>query len=419
MREDLLHFIWRYRLYDATDMRTTSGEPIHVVQAGSYNTHAGADFSSARIRIGDALMAGNVEIHVHAADWYTHHHDRDAAYNNTILHVVYEGDDKPTLLQNGRHVPILCLHDHISTELLHRYELLKANTDKIACEKMIGSLPAGFSLPSYYDRLVVERLQAKTAIVESMLTASVNDWDQVAFQMVAMYFGASVNKEPFALLARSLPLQVIHKHRDDPRQVEALLFGQAGLLDADCDDEYPKELRREYNYLRKLHALTPIEAHSWRFFRTRPANFPTIKIAQLAALLIGQVHFFNAIANCRSLPALKGLFDVPINPYWHTHYQFDKPAKKVNTSPGHMLTDVVLINAVVPLLFAYGRYKGEEDICDRALELLGGMPAENNTIIRQWAALGINAKAAEIFVRDFLSQRYTREYRNLQREHRA
>ena len=394
MKEDLLHYIWRYRLYDNSDLRTTNGEGIEVIQQGIYNTDSGADFSNARIRIGDVLLAGNIELHIDQSDWFAHHHDKDKAYNNVILHVVYDDNGKPAKSQSGETIPVLCLKDRISRELLHKYDLLKASKGKIPCEHLIGRLPTDFSFPSFYDRLVIERLQSKVTVVEGMLTQSTNDWDQVAFQMIAMYFGGSVNKQPFGLLASSLPLSVIHKHRTEPVQIEALLFGQAGLLEADFDDEYPCMLKREYNYLRKLHALSPIAGHSWKFFRVRPVSFPTIKIAQLAAWLSKQEHPFRAILDSKSLADLRKLFDVDVNSYWKEHFQFDKPSKNKSTSLGNMLTDVLLINAVVPLLFSYGRYKDDESICQRALDLLTEIPAENNAIIRMWDSFGLKAKTA-------------------------
>jgi hypothetical protein len=394
MKEDLLHFIWRYRLYDGSNLKTTDGESVEVIQTGTFNTDAGADFSNARIRIGEVLLAGNVELHIDQGDWSAHHHDEDKAYNNVILHVVYEDSGKPARSQSGQVIPALCLKERISPELLHRYDLLKTNKDKIPCESLIGKLPHDFSFPSFYDRLVIERLQSKVTITEGMLKESTNDWNQVAFQLIAMYFGGSVNKQPFGQLASSLPLSVIHKHRSEPAQIEAWVFGQSGLLDADHDDEYPRMLKREYTYQRKLHELTPIEGHSWKFFRVRPVSFPTIKIAQLAAWVIKEEHPFRAILDCQSLKDLRRLFDVKVNPYWETHFQFDKPVKKTNASLGNMLTDVLLINAVVPLLFSYGRYKDDENICQRALDLLSEISAEDNTIIRMWDSLGIKSQTA-------------------------
>ena len=394
MKEDLLHFVWKYRLYDGTMLKTTNGESIEVIRPGIYNTNAGADFSNARIRIGDVQLAGNVELHIHAKDWYTHHHDEDKAYNNVILHVVYEDDGTAPLTESGQTIPVISLKEQISPELLHRYDMLKSSKEIIPCAAMIDRLPKDFFFASFYDRLVIERLQGKVSIVEALLESSTNDWDQVAFQMVAMYFGGSVNKEPFAQLSSSLPLQIIHKHRAESLQLEALLFGQSGLIATDHDDDYPQTLKREYAYLKKLHSLKPNEGHAWKFFRVRPVSFPTIKIAQLAAWLSKEPHPFNAILSCSSLSEMRDLFDVDVNPYWETHFQFDKPVAKTNVRLGNMLTDVVLINAVVPLLFSYGRYKDDEAICERALELLTEMEAEDNSIIRMWDSLGIRAKTA-------------------------
>lgn len=394
MKEDLLHYIWRYSLYDTASLHTTAGEPVQIIKPGLYNTDAGADFANARIRIGEALLAGNVEIHVHQRDWYAHRHDQDAAYNNIILHVVYDTDTAPTILQNGQHAAVLSLKGHISPTLLQRYELLKGGLDRIPCAGLIRSRPASASLTSFYDRLVTERLQSKVAVIEAMLQQSRNDWDQVAWQMIATYYGGTVNKQPFQRLAASLPLHIIHKHRADPRQVEALLFGQAGMLEAEHDDAYPRSLRREYTYLKKLHSLQPLQLHEWKFFRVRPASFPTVKIAQLAALLVREVHLFSGLMSCTDMKSLHRFFEVEVHSYWHTHYQFDKPSGKGTSGIGHMLTDVVVINAVIPLLFAYGRYKDDEVLCQRALDMLAELTPEDNAIIRMWDGLGIAAQTA-------------------------
>ncbi len=394
MKEDLLHFVWKYRLFEQSNLKTVDGDIIEVINTGLYNSNAGADFSNARIRVGEVLMVGNVELHVNQSEWYQHHHDEDKAYNNVILHVVYDDSGKPARTQSGEVIPVLCLRDYISKILLNRYDLLKASKDKIPCRSILAKLPADFPMRSFFDRLVIERLQSKVAIVENMLKDSTNDWDQVAFRMIAMYFGGSVNKEPFGQLAGSLPLSVIHKHRAEPDQIEALLFGQAGLLDADFDDEYPRMLKREYSYLRKLHSLRPMESQSWKFFRVRPVSFPTIKIAQLAAWLTMQAHPFNTVLTCRSISDLRKLFGINVNPYWETHFQFDKPVSQTKISLGNMLTDVLLINAVVPLLFSYGQYKSDESICQRSLDMLSEISAEDNTIIRMWDSLGIGAETA-------------------------
>ena len=394
MKEDLLHYIWKYRLYKTIPLTTSTGETIEVVSAGIHNTDAGPDFSNARIRIGNVLMVGNVELHTAQDDWFNHRHHLDAAYNTVILHVVYESSNKPTVSATGQPIPVLALSDKIDTQLLHRYDLLKTANSTIPCEALLAHLPATFSMSYVQEQLLIERLQAKVAVVEAMLDASANDWNQVAFQMLAMYYGSSVNKEPFALLAKSIPLSVIHKHSADPLQLEALLYGQAGMLQAEGEDDYYQALRREYLYLKRLHNLSPIEAHSWKFFRTRPVNFPTIKIAQLAALLHRQPHLFGMLLENQSVAALRQLFEVEINPYWQTHYQFDKTVEKTNASLGTMLTDVVLINTIAPLLFSYGRYKDEEEICQRVLDLLDALPSENNTIIRKWYSLNIKAKTA-------------------------
>lgn len=394
MKEEILHFVWQYRLFDHQDLSTSEGQTIDILHTGRYNTDAGPDFIDARIRIGGMLFAGNLEIHVNAADWEHHMHHRDAAYNNVILHVVYEGNAVEAKLQNGQKAPVLKLMGRIEASLLEKYEMMRNSMDIIPCANRLKFLPESFSLSSWLDRLLIERLQAKTLMVEAILKQTTNDWDQVAFQLLATYYGSAINKEPFSRLAQSIPLKILQKHLSNPTQIEAFLFGQAGMLETDFLDEYPKSLQREYRYLRKLYALKPIESHNWKFFRIRPANFPTIKIAQLGSLLINVPNLFDQLLQKPNPSAIKELFEQAVNPYWQTHYQFDKPSTRTNTLPGQISANVLIINAVVPLLFSYGRYIDDDASCEQAIQLLNHIPAEDNAILRIWKDLGIKAKTA-------------------------
>lgn len=393
MNEKLLHFIWQFRLFNATGLTTTTGETVELVKTGTLNRDAGPDFTNAKIRIGKTLWAGNVEIHINANDWYTHKHQQDEAYNNVILHVVYEAGIRTANNAKGEPIPTVELKGRINNNTLTRYDELSKKRAWIPCAGYIKD--AGeFTIKNFEERLLIERLESKVEYINELLVASGNDWENVMFQLLARYFGASVNKEPFFQLAKLLPVKVWAKHQDDILQLEALLFGQAGFLEDRCDDEYPNQLRKEYLYLKRLHGLQPLQKHQFKFLRLRPSNFPTLRLAQLAALLGKNTKLFSQVLAARNTKAIHAMLYVEVSPYWQSHYQFDKSSKKVNHHLGADMKNIVLINAVAPVLFAYGKYKDTEEPCDRALELLQQCSAESNSIINGWGKLGVKATNA-------------------------
>ncbi len=393
MNEKLLHFIWKFRLFNVNTLLTTEGEKIDIVHAGTYNTNAGADFQNAKIRIGKTLWAGNIEIHINSADWFAHKHDKDAAYNNVILHVVYESKEKIASRNSGEIIPTLELKTRINSSTLSRYEELAKRKSWIPCEKFFKSVDA-FTVNNFLERLLIERLESKVEQINTLLEESENDWENVMFQMIARYFGASINKEPFLQLAKSLPVKVWAKHQSDSLQIESLIFGQAGFLEEKFDDEYPNQLRKEYNYLKRLHNLKPLQKHVWKFLRLRPSNFPTVRLAQLSALMSKEVKLFSKVLEAKNVKAIRNFFDTDVSAYWKAHYVFDKSSKKVNSHLGSSMKNILLINAVAPVLFAYGKYKDNEDYCDRAIQLLEKCEAESNSIISGWKRLGIIADNA-------------------------
>ncbi|MCX6200154.1 MAG: DUF2851 family protein [Bacteroidetes bacterium] len=393
MNEKLLHFIWKFRLFDTKDLFTTNGETIDLVQTGVHNIHAGPDFQNAKIRIGKTLWAGNVEIHINSGDWFLHKHERDAAYNNVILHVVYEAKDRMALRSNGEEIPTLELKNRIHPSVLYRYEELEKRKSWIPCAKFLHEADE-FSVSNFLERLLIERLEAKVEQIKELLNESRNDWEQVMFQMIAGYLGAGINKEPFQLLAKNLRVNVWAKHIHEPLQIEAMVFGTAGMLDEDFDDEYPKQLRKEFLYLKRLHQLQPLEKKVWKFLRLRPSNFPTVRLAQLSALMCFDSKMFSRILEAKNVKAIHRLFDVDVSEYWQNHYRFDKPTKKVNSHLGTSMKNTLLINAVAPVLFAYGKYKDKEEYCDRAFALLQNCEAESNSIITGWKKLNQTPSSA-------------------------
>ena len=401
MNEKLLHFIWKFRLFNQTLLTDSEGEPVEIIHHGMHNTHAGADFQQARIRIANTLWAGNIEIHVQGNEWFAHKHNADPAYNNVILHVVYEQKGPLAVRQNGQTIPTIELKNRISPALLSRYEELAKRKDWIPCARFFKDTPQ-LTLRSFLDRLLVERLESKVEQVNLLLAESENDWENVMFQMIARYFGASVNKDAFYMLAKSLPVKIWAKHQHDLLQTEALVFGQAGFLTEDLIDEYPVQLRKEYNYLKRLHQLQPMDKHIWKFLRLRPSNFPTLRLAQLAALMHKEVKLLSQILDSKDSKAIHRFFGFKVSDYLHDHYQFDKLSKEEENSLGAGMKDILLINAVAPVLFAYGKYKGEEAYCERAVQLLESCKPESNSIINGWKKLDV--KPANAFESQYLLQ---------------
>lgn len=393
MNEKLLHFIWKFRLFEQNNLQTTEGEKVELVHAGTYNTDAGADFQNAKIRIGKTLWAGNIEIHINSKDWFTHKHDKDASYNNVILHVVYESGDKIAARQNGDTIPTLKLKTRVNTNTLYRYEELAKRKAWIPCAKFFKEVDE-FTIKNFLERLLIERLESKVEQINLLLEQSGNDWENVMFQMIARYFGASINKEPFFLLAKSLPVKVWAKHQNDLLQMEALLFGQAGFLEEKHDDDYPNQLRKEYLYLKRLHNLQPLKKQVWKFLRLRPSSFPTLRLAQLAALMHKKVKLFSKVVDAKNAKAVHQLLEVEVSGYWQQHYLFDKPSKKVNSHLGSVMKNILLINAVAPVLFAYGKYKDDDAHCDKAISLLENCEAESNSIITGWKKMNVVAANA-------------------------
>jgi hypothetical protein len=392
--EDFLHYIWKFRLFEREDLQTTSGEAIEIYSAGLHNTDSGPDFANARIRIGDTTWAGNVELHLSSSDWEKHNHTVDNAYNNVILHVVYR-DDEPVKMADGRVLPTLELKDRIPAELYSRYHNLVYGTQTvIPCEATIGKLD-DFTLKTWFTRVLIERLEKKSDAVIASLTINRGDWEETFYQFLAANFGFKTNALPFELLAKSLPQNILAKHKNSPLQIEALLFGQAGFLNGDFEDDYPNKLKTEYGFLRKKFNLAPIDSHLWKFMRMRPLNFPTVRLAQFAALVVNSNHLFSKILDIKDVKSLQKLFtDIKTNEYWDDHYQFDKPSKPASKNMGPASADLLLLNTVALFLFSYGRHNQQQYYIDRSLKLLENLPGENNNIIAGFDSLGIKANSA-------------------------
>ena len=386
MREEFLYYIWENRLTDKA-LKTTEGEAVDIVATGYRNTNSGPDYLEAKIRIGDKLWAGHVEIHVKSSDWNRHGHQADKAYKNVILHVVYEND------MQVNEIPTLELKGHFDESLFTQYQKLISSKNWIPCEKSISQVPV-FTRLSWLDRMAVERLESKSETVTKILETNQFDWEDALYKLLMRYIGLKVNNEAFEYLANILPFKTLLKHADYLLQVEAMLMGCAGFLEADFTEEYPLLLKREFAVMRAKFNLLTMPAERWRFMRMRPSSFPTIRLSQMAQLIHKNGCLFSKIKAAKSTVEVKALFDVEASEYWKTHYRFEVPAESKPKHLGNTTADVLIINAVTPLLFCYGKLHKDESVCDTAIQFLEDTEAEDNTVIRHYAQCGVKAENA-------------------------
>lgn len=389
MTEAFLHHIWKFRLYDKNNLATTESESIEVLKTGQHNSDAGPDFFNAQLKIGETVWAGNVEIHLRSSDWNRHHHTDDASYNNVVLHVVYE-DDADVFTKANIRIQTLELKGRFDPRLFESYQNLVGSNRWVPCAGHIGKVD-GLTVSGWLERLAVERLENKTAAIADSLKLYLNNWEEIFYHQLAKNFGFSTNALPFEMLAQSLPLSILSRHKDQLHQVEALLFGQSGLLDQAFKDDYPNSLKKEALFLQKKFLLTPMDGSRWKFLRLRPSNFPTIRIAQFARLMHKSSGLFSRILETQDTAELADLFTVAASGYWETHYTFDKPSGLSVKVLGETATMAILINTVVPMLFAYGRHRHEEIFQDRAIKLLENLSPESNAVISEWNNLGITS----------------------------
>lgn len=389
MTEDFLHFVWQFGLFEREKLKAFTGEEVDIISTGHYNTDAGPDFFNARIRINGIEWAGNVEIHLRASDWKKHKHSNDLAYNNVILHIV-EVYDTDISVNN---LPLPTIKLNYNKTALENYHKLYGSANKIACSRHIKNIDTNF-FSLYFTSLAVERLKNKTDLIKQDLLKKGNNWEEVFYINIAKNFGFRVNNQPFLMLAESVNLKDLAKQKNNLLQIEAILFGQSGLLPKKSEYKYIRTLNSEYIFLKTKFALTPLQPSVWKFLRVRPVNFPTIRIAQFASLIHQSSSLFSKIIEQKSLTSLIGLFSLKASEYWDTHYAFEKHSPNEEKTLGKESIQILIINTVIPFLFIYGKEKGKEEISERALKFLEQLPAEKNTIINQWNGLNIKAKNA-------------------------
>ncbi|MCX2430919.1 DUF2851 family protein [Pedobacter sp. GR22-10] len=391
--EDFLHYVWQFKSFDHVDLRTADAQTLQIIHHGFLNKDAGPDFSQAKIQIAETLWAGNVEIHLKSSDWLKHRHQNDKAYENVILHVVYEHDVEINRM-DGSVIPVLILKNRIARELLEKYENLFLNLNDFPCAAQIASVNRVI-IDSFLSRTLTERFEEKTELLFKSLEEAKGNWDEIFYQFMARNFGFKVNALPFEFLAKAIPSSIYRKHKDNPFQVEALVYGAAGFLNHHAEEEYPRKLKAEFLFLQKKYKIKPIEMSNWKFMRMRPQNFPTLRLAQFAALISKSNHLFSKIIAIKDIGELGRLFEkLPVNPYWEEHYHFHKKAAGVNTQIGKKSIENILLNTVALFLFAYGKHIGMQDYIDRAICLLESLPAEKNAITEKFTGAGVSIEKA-------------------------
>lgn len=390
MKEDFLHYLWRFKKFETLDLRTTQNEPLIIIKTGDYLELSGPDFFNAQIIIGNQKWAGNVEIHLKSSDWYIHGHEKDTAYDNVILHVVWEHDTE-IFGKNNTEIPVLVLKEYTSKEILTNYNALIAPKSWIFCEKSITEID-GFAFKNWQERLFFERLERKAKFIYDLLEEYKQDWEAVLFSLFARNFGLNTNGNSFLQMAKSLPFSIVRKESFEVENLEALFFGTVGLLDSEKEDVYFTDLKIRYYYLLnkyqlKRHPIDPIQ-----FYKHRPDNFPTIRLSQLANLYQKQ-NLFSKVIAAKSVEEVRKLLIVSANPYWQNHYQFDKESSRKPKALSHAFIDLLIINTIIPLQFAYATTR-DESISEELISFMNQVAPEKNAIVSKFESFGVKAENA-------------------------
>jgi hypothetical protein len=391
MKEAFLHYLWKFKKFDTLNLKTSNSEDITISNVGQYLELAGPDFFNAQITIGNQKWAGNVEIHLKSSDWYVHHHEKDIAYENVILHVVWEHDTE-IFRKNNVEISVLELKNYVDKATLDNYQLLMRPKSWIFCEKELNTIDH-FVVRNWQERLFFERLERKSEPIELLLRQTNNDWEAVLFCLLARNFGLNTNGDTFFKIASSIPFSIIRKESFEQENLEALLFGNAGLLDGDREDNYFKNLKFNFDYLVHKYQIERSSFEPVQFFKHRPDNFPTIRLSQLARLYHNEQNLFSKVSTINSLSSITALFNVGASAYWQEHYQFDKKSPRKKKMLSKSFIDLIVINTIIPILFAFAKSHGRE-ISENLIELINEISPEQNAIIEKFSSFGMKSTNA-------------------------
>lgn len=390
MKENLLQFIWKWGLFKSDNLQTIQNQSIQIINKGMQNTNAGPDFLNARISVDNTIWAGNVELHILSSDYLKHNHQSDPKYKNIILHVVYQHDETISVLEN---TPTLALHTYINHDLIANYERLMNSPQKLPCQDNLQHV-ASLSFTAWLERMLIEKWETKMSAWQATLQQSNNDWQTLLYQQLAYNFGFKINSTAFHQLAVQTPLAILLKNRDSLMHIEAILFGQSGLIPSLPQDEYTRALQIHYEFYKHKYKLQPIAVSLWNHLRLRPANFPSIRIAQFAKIIHEKRSVFNKFLEVQKMDQTEIFMDIQVSTYWETHYQFDMPSKKQSKKLGKDAINNIIINTIAPMQWFYYKTMGNHDQMQQAIELLEKIPAEKNNIIEIWQQLPYPIKTA-------------------------
>ncbi len=388
LSEELIYYAWSMRTFDHANLKTNQGEKIEIISYGTRNLSSGPDFLQGKIKIDGVLWVGNIEMHVLSSDWQKHRHDTDAAYNNVILHVVYDHD------RNVNNVPVLVMKDIIHKHILQSYDGLMESTDWVPCEKIIKYAKLD-RFPIWSNALAIERLASKSEYITTLQAYQNKDWQQLMYQFISRYFGASQNIEVFESLAERLPYTLISKNKYDSHNLESLVFGIAGFLEQTIDDEYFKGLKNTFGFLQKKYSLSHLKKIEWRNFGMYASGSPTFRLAQFASFISLTGNVFDQCLNAQSCNEIKALLDISLNDYWLHHYTFGTSTQAIKSAKlSNGFKERLIINAIVPVLFVYAKEIGDDNLIEKCLDVIASIKPESNSMIEKWTALGLKPTSA-------------------------
>ena len=392
--EQLMHYLWRTKQLERTNLRLTDGQGLEILDFGNMNTNSGPDFLNGKIRIGNTILAGHIEMHINSSDWYAHGHQNDQAYKNVILHVVCR-NDLTVKTPNEVPIPVLLLMDYIDPAIVEKYARLHSDLIGIPCNRLHPEKVSPQVWNIWKERLNIERLQNRVAWVEQEIEISAQDWEKIFYKQLFISMGTNVNKEAFALLADRLDFKIFGRLSDSPDLLHAYVFGMSGMLDQDMDDPYFNCLKSEFKFLRTKYNLHSIPRVVWKYSRMHPQNFPDIRIAQVAELIRANPHLFSTIMECSTTKQLKKLLSVKDLPvYWNFHYRLGGKEGGRKKVMGDSMKNLIIINCIIPVMFIYGKYQNRSELRETALGLLDQLPPEDNYITRMWQELGVPSHSA-------------------------
>jgi hypothetical protein len=393
MEDSFLHFVWKFQQFNNRTLQSETGLKVTILDLGYQNRDAGPDFKNVRIKIGEIVWNGNVKIHVHAADWQRHSHQEDDAYDNVILHVVWK-NESIVRRKEQTVIPVLELKDIVDQKLILNHNKFFESANEILCNRYLDKVKP-ITIHNMMDKVLAERLQAKLNLIFKEIALTDNDWEEISWRILCKIFGFKTNAEVFYDLGKSTPFKLLKKESDTVQNIEAILIGQAGFFEEDIADGYFQQLKKEYLFKKKKYDLDRrIDKHQWKFLRLRPANFPTIRIAQVSSIIGGNPNLFSTLIHFNSFQELRKNPESLQSSYWRGHYNFGKQATSTVGKLGRSSIDNILVNTVPPILFAYGIHKDQEEYTDRAVEVLTCVKTEINATTKKWVAFGMVIKNA-------------------------